>query len=158
MDLLTVLVTLQKILLNMLEDLAPIISIFLDFINVCVETRFIIGWFLNINPYFEPFITLWTITDPFIWFGKGAYPRIFNMELAPMINHRLITVFRQNLDAFVYYRKTHKSNIEPDDIGFYQLVQPMIDNYFFEHFSNGRIIHSFFIENNSILEITLNSI
>ena len=110
------------------------------------------------NFYFEPFITLCTITDPFIWFGKGAYPRIFNMELAPMINHRLITVFRQNLDAFVYYRKTHKSSIEPDDIGFYQLVQPIIDNYFFGQYSNDRIIDSFFIENNNILDITLNII
>jgi hypothetical protein len=103
---------LLAIFLNLIEQSAPYISIFLDFVNLCVEIRYLIGWFLNINPYFEPFLTLWVFTDPFLWTGKGIYPRILNLELTPMINHRIITTFRQNLDAFVYYRKTQRNYYE----------------------------------------------
>jgi len=149
---------LLAIFLDLIEQSAPYISIFLDFVNLCVEIRYLIGWFLNINPYFEPFLTLWIFTDPFLWTGKGIYPRILNLELTPMINHRIITTFRQNLDAFVYYRKTHRTYVENDEIGFYNLFESIFHNYLFEHFPNEKIINTLLIENNDILNIILNNI
>jgi len=148
---------LLSIFLDLLERSAPSISIFFDFVNLCVEIRYLIGWFLNINPYFEPFLTLWIFTDPFLWTGKGIYPRILNLELAPMINHRIITVFRQNLDAFVYYRKTHRTYvIDDDETGAYNLIETIFHNNVFEHFTNKNIMHNFF-ENDHILNIIINN-
>jgi len=76
-----------------------LISYFIDFLIVCVELRFCIGWFLNINPYFEPFLSLWAFTSPVLWFGKGFYPRIFGLQLAPIINFRLLNYIQKNLDS-----------------------------------------------------------
>jgi hypothetical protein len=76
-----------------------------------------------------------------------------------MINHRIITTFRQNLDAFVYYRETHRTYVEQDDeIGLYNFFESVFHNHFFEHFSNEKIINTLLIENDDILNIVLNNI
>ena len=151
--------TIQYIIGELLESAAPSIRIFIDFLNLCIEIRYLVGWFLNINPYFEPFLTLWIFTDPFIWTGKGNYPRILNMELTPMINHQLISILRKKLDAFVYYRKTHLETVkydEDDDVSY--LFEPLLHNNFFEHFANEKIIHHIFFESHDVLNHILHNI
>jgi hypothetical protein len=78
-----------------------LLNYFIDFVIICLELRFCISWFLNINPYFEPFLSLWAFTSPIMWFGKGFYPRIFGLQLAPMINYRALQFIQQNLDRIV---------------------------------------------------------
>jgi len=159
MEFLNLLISIREVFYRGLEQSTPFISIFFDFVNLCIEIRYLIGWFLNINPYFEPFLTLWIFTDPFIWFGKSAYPRIFNVDLTPMINHRLISMFRQNLDNFVYYRKIHKTDVDLDDeMSFYNIFESIFHNNFVEHFANEKIMNHFFFENDHILNVILNNI
>jgi uncharacterized protein YggT (Ycf19 family) len=78
-----------------------LLNYFIDFVIICLELRFCISWFLNINPYFEPFLSLWAFTSPIMWFGKGFYPRIFGLQLAPMINYRALQFVQQNLDRII---------------------------------------------------------
>jgi len=74
---------------------------FIDFLVFCIELRFCIAWFLNINPYFEPFLSLWAFTTPFIWFGKGIYPRFFGVQFAPIMNYKLLSYVQKSLDRVV---------------------------------------------------------
>jgi hypothetical protein len=151
--------TVEYIFGNLIEFSAPYIGIFFDFLNLCIEIRYLVGWFLNINPYFEPFVTLWIFTDPFIWTGKGTYPRILNMELTPMINHQLIAILRKKLDAYVYYRKTHQETVEYDeDDDVSSLFEPLFNNSFFENFANEKIIQDSFFEKYDILNDIIQNI
>lgn len=66
--------------------------------QILVELRFLIQWFLNINPYFEPFQTLWVITNPFFNFGRALYPKILGFDLTPMINYKILMVIESIFD------------------------------------------------------------
>jgi len=83
-----------------------LLNYFIDFVIICLELRYCISWFLNINPYFEPFLSLWAFTSPIMWFGKSFYPRIFGVQIAPMINYRALKFVQENLDTII---KTIKS-------------------------------------------------
>jgi uncharacterized protein YggT (Ycf19 family) len=85
-----------------------LLNYFIDFVIICLELRFCISWFLNINPYFEPFLSLWAFTSPIMWFGKAFYPRIFGLQLAPMINYRALQFIQQNLDRILESLKLAK--------------------------------------------------
>ena len=50
---------------------------------IATELRLTFGMFLQINPYFEPFATLWTFTDPVLNFGRLFYPRVLGWDNAP---------------------------------------------------------------------------
>ena len=78
-----------------------LLNYFIDFTIICLELRFCMSWFLNINPYFEPILSLWSFTGPIMWFGKAFYPRIFGLQLAPMINYRALQFLQQNLDRII---------------------------------------------------------
>jgi len=85
-----------------------LLNYFIDFVIICLELRFCISWFLNINPYFEPILSLWAFTSPIMWFGKAFYPRIFGLQLAPMINYRALQFIQQNLDRILESLKLAK--------------------------------------------------
>lgn len=84
-----------------------LLSYFLDFYLTCIELRFCIRWFLNINPYFEPLNTLWEWTDPFFNFGRGMYPRIFMMDFSSVINYQILASIREGCDRVFYMHKTY---------------------------------------------------
>jgi uncharacterized protein YggT (Ycf19 family) len=69
--------------------------VFITFLLLAVQLRFLISFFLNINPYYEPFLSLWAFTNPVINFGRNLYPRIAGLEIAPMVN----LVLLNNLDS-----------------------------------------------------------
>ena len=81
-------------ILSLLNDIvyssARVLWYVITVYRLLVEIRFMLQWFININPYFEPFQTLWDITDPFFTFGKKFYPKLFGIELAPMVNWRIL--------------------------------------------------------------------
>ena len=37
---------------------------------IAVEIRTMLGMFLQVNPYFQPYLTLWEFTDPVFNFGR----------------------------------------------------------------------------------------
>ena len=78
------------------EEIIQITSLVLWYwiklLTLAVECRYIVGWFLNLNPYFEPFQTLWTWTNPVFTFGRSLYPKFFGLDLTPIINYRLLQI------------------------------------------------------------------
>ena len=58
----------------------------LTLLLLAAELRLALGMFLQVNPYFEPFATLWTFTDPLLNFGRMFYPRVLGFDTAPWIN------------------------------------------------------------------------
>lgn len=68
---------------------------------VAVELRFLLNWFLNINPYFEPFLSLWLWTNPIFCFGRSFYPKIFGWDLAPLINFQVLYFIQGQLGKFL---------------------------------------------------------
>lgn len=77
---------------------------FLDFVLTCMQLRFTISFFLNINPYFEPFLSLWSFTNPIVWGGRRYYPRFFGADFTPLINLTLIRKIQKVTDQYVKYR------------------------------------------------------
>jgi hypothetical protein len=77
---------------------------FLDFVLTCMQLRFCISFFLSINPYFEPFLSLWSFTNPIIWGGRKYYPRVFGVDLTPMINLGAIRQIQKYTDRYIKYR------------------------------------------------------
>ena len=90
--------------------------LFIDLVLTCIELRFCLGWFLNINPYFEPLLSLWAFTHPFMWLGRNNYPRIFGLDMTPIINYRLLGIIRKYLEAAAVWQKTHRSIVEETEI------------------------------------------
>ena len=45
---------------------------------------------LSINPYFEPFLTLWAWTNPVFTFGRTLYPKFFGLDLTPIVNYKIL--------------------------------------------------------------------
>jgi len=92
---------------DFLYSCVQLLSYFLDFYMTCIEIRFCISWFLNINPYFEPFDTLWTWTDPFFNFGRGMFPKFFMVDLSTVISYQILEMIRQGCDRVFYMHKTY---------------------------------------------------
>jgi uncharacterized protein YggT (Ycf19 family) len=95
----------MEIFQEIINYIALLIWLWLQFFLLAIELRFVVQWFLNFNPYTEPFLRLWNFTDPIFLFGRNLYPKFFGMDLTPMINMRLLVNFigvvePSALDAF----------------------------------------------------------
>jgi uncharacterized protein YggT (Ycf19 family) len=66
------------------------IRTFLEVFTIAVDVRILISWFLNINPYYQPYVSLWEFTNPVMYWGRNIYPRIFGIEIAFMINLQIL--------------------------------------------------------------------
>ena len=75
---------------GIIASIALLIWCWLNVYIVAVEVRFLTQWFLNINPYFEPFLTLWNFTNPVFIFGRRLYPKVLGIDLAPIINFKIL--------------------------------------------------------------------
>jgi len=69
---------------------------------IATELRLTFAMFLQINPYFEPFATLWTFTDPVLNFGRLFYPKVLGWDTAPVANMALLSQLTTKLDLFVF--------------------------------------------------------
>jgi|TARA_B110000503_G_scaffold121573_1_gene185276 uncharacterized protein YggT (Ycf19 family) len=74
----------------------------LNILIVAVEIRFLVNWFLNINPYFEPFLSLWAWTNPVFCFGRSLYPKVLGIDVTPLINYRILAWFQRIVDNYVH--------------------------------------------------------
>ena len=77
------------------------IRTFLEVFTFAVDIRILISWFLNINPYYQPFLSLWEFTNPVMYWGRNIYPRIFGIEIAFMINLQLLNYLVQSVKELV---------------------------------------------------------
>jgi uncharacterized protein YggT (Ycf19 family) len=68
---------------------------FLEVFTIAVDVRILISWFLNINPYYQPYVSLWEFTNPVMYWGRNIYPRIFGIEIAFMINLQILNYLVQ---------------------------------------------------------------
>jgi hypothetical protein len=135
MNIIEITTELKDFFIAVLEQIAPYILIFIDFALTCLELRILVSWFLNINPFFFPFYPLWIFTDPFMWGGKGLWPRIFGMDITSMINFRMIAFIRQKLEYFVFYQQSHKMGIDENDLALNSLNE-FFQNNFLIHYDN----------------------
>lgn len=87
-----------ELTLDTIQSLALISWILIKVYQLAVEVRFLIQWFLNINPYFEPIQSLWVITNPLFNFGRALYPKILGIDFTPMINYKLLVALESVLD------------------------------------------------------------
>lgn len=88
---------------------------FLQFVVICLELRMWITWFPNINPYFEPFLTLWSFTDAITWTNREIYPKFFRVDLTPLINYHILVClqkFLRNIISFIKVDESHYKNFE----------------------------------------------
>ena len=74
----------------------------LNILIVAVEVRFLVNWFLNINPYFEPFLSLWAWTNPVFCFGRSLYPKVLGIDVTPLVNYRVLAWFQRIVDNYVH--------------------------------------------------------
>jgi uncharacterized protein YggT (Ycf19 family) len=77
---------------------ANIIYMFSKVYILAIEFRFLVQFFLQINPYYEPFLTLWVWTNPVFNAGRKYYPKLVGIDFCPMINFALL----KNLSDFFY--------------------------------------------------------
>ena len=77
------------------------IRTFLEVFTIAVDFRILISWFLNINPYYQPYISLWEFTNPIMYWGRNIYPRIFGVEIAFMINLQILNYLGQAVKELV---------------------------------------------------------
>jgi len=75
--------------------------IVVNFYIIAVEFRFLLNWFLNVNPFYEPFLSLWLWTNPIFCFGRSFYPKVFSWEPAPLINFQILYLIQAKLGSFV---------------------------------------------------------
>jgi uncharacterized protein YggT (Ycf19 family) len=84
-----------------LNGMLSLTWILFNFYIVAVEFRFLISWFLNINPYFEPLLSLWLWTNPVFCFGRSFYPKILGFDPAPIINFQILYFVQGKLGKYV---------------------------------------------------------
>ncbi len=75
-----------------------------NFYVFACETRAVINWFPNINPYLAPWDKLSNLTRPINDFGSTIYPRIFNLNVTFYINSFILQQFLSFLEYINYYR------------------------------------------------------
>jgi uncharacterized protein YggT (Ycf19 family) len=88
---------------NCVQAISLMLWIFLNLYLIAVEIRFLVQWFLNINPYFEPFLTLWAFTNPVFQFGRYLYPKFFGIEIAPLVNFKLLAMCINLVEPVAFY-------------------------------------------------------
>lgn len=110
---------------------------------VAVELRFLLNWFLNINPYFEPFLSLWLWTNPVFCFGRSFYPKIFGWDPAPLINFQVLYFIQAQLGKFL---KNLNDGLPPLPIELAQQYQELAEDTFSENVdfvgSNSDMLHN----------------
>lgn len=77
------------------------IRTFLEVFTIAVDFRILISWFLNINPYCQPYLSLWEFTNPVMYWGRNIYPRIFGIEIAFMINLQILNYLNVTIQILV---------------------------------------------------------
>jgi len=77
---------------------------------IAVEIRTMLGMFLQVNPYFQPYLTLWEFTDPVFNFGRYYYPQMFGFDICPWANIFILQLFNSYLDMFLF--NVNEMNIE----------------------------------------------
>ena len=75
---------------DIIQSVSFILWYWIKLLILAVEFRYVVGWFLNINPYFEPFLTLWAWTNPVFTFGRTLYPKFFGLDLTPIVNYKIL--------------------------------------------------------------------
>ena len=127
-----------------LADIAPVTSLqynvgilslgvaracwfWLTILLLAAELRLALGMFLQVNPYFEPFATLWTFTDPLLNFGRMFYPRVLGFDTAPWVNMGAVAQVVSLLDVYVFGPNTMRGESNEDSLK-YKIVEDMIDS------------------------------
>lgn len=68
---------------------------------IAVEFRFLLNWCLNVNPFYEPFLSLWAWTNPVFCFGRTFYPKIFSFDIAPIVNFQALYLVQEKLGSLI---------------------------------------------------------
>ena len=64
---------------------------FLKFYIVLLTLRVYLTWFININFYNQPFLSLGKMTDPYLRVFRGIVPPIIGLDLSPLLGFILLT-------------------------------------------------------------------
>jgi YggT family protein len=77
---------------------------FLKVYMVLLTLRIYMTWFVNLNSYRQPFLTLARMTDPYMRVFRGLLPPLLGLDLSPILGFFLITWAQQSLEqvAFLY--------------------------------------------------------
>lgn len=86
---------------SLIQGTANLLWCAVNFYIIAVELRFLLNWFLNINPYFEPILSLWLWTNPVFCFGRSFYPKVFGWDPAPLINFQALYFIQDKLGKFL---------------------------------------------------------
>lgn len=87
---------------DLIQTTSFILWYWIKLLIIAVEFRYVVGWFLNINPYFEPFLTLWAWTNPVFTFGRTLYPKFFGLDLTPIVNYKILQYVEKYFDRFAH--------------------------------------------------------
>jgi uncharacterized protein YggT (Ycf19 family) len=85
-----------------MQEIALLIWLWLNVYLVAVEMRFLVQWFLSVNPYFEPTATLWRLTSPVFMFGRRLYPKILGLDVTPMINFKILNFLISVIASYAF--------------------------------------------------------
>lgn len=69
---------------------------------VACETRITASMFLQLNPYYEPFASLWTFTDPVFNLGRLYYPKVLGFDICPFVNMGILQKMTNELDKRIF--------------------------------------------------------
>ena len=69
---------------------------------VLIEARMLIGFFININPYFYPIYYLWVATDVAFNFGRKYYPKLIGYDMCFIVNFTIIMKLETVLDRLAH--------------------------------------------------------
>lgn len=97
----TILSILRDVLFEMCYSFLIVLRNFLEIYKLAVNLRILIGWFLNINPYIQPFATLWTITNPIIFIGRDYWPRLFGADMTFQYNIQILEIIISGLTKLI---------------------------------------------------------
>lgn len=105
----------------------------IEFIRLACELRFVISWFLAINPYVEPMFTLWSFTN-FIFTGnRRNYPRVFGVDVTAGINLRILGALQKTLDTYIDSPFIKQGGFKPFEAG--EFRNDDSNNYNFDYSS-----------------------
>lgn len=134
----------QEFLGSLIHTFILFIYVATQFLILLVEMRYLINWFLNVNPFSEPVATLWAWTNPIFTFGRAWYPRIFGVDVTPLINYKILTAFgrfTQDLLGFSFDLPTSESDDLEETMTEDATIE-MDDDYDYD-----RIMHSLNFDN-----------
>lgn len=124
----------------LLKEIGEPIYTLLRIYLVLVELRLLISWFISINPYFEPFESLWRLTDPIYTFGYNSYPRILGQPSSVFYNTLILSLIIVKLDTLLYGidQYNYSENIMDADLARPHLEYVIPDEY------NEQYLNTFF--------------